>query len=311
MSISTADAPLLRHTSAAQARPLPDAIRDARADLPAIVADILAIPESALERDWAWIGGGEGDVRYGIYRLHELFERAEVEASRTLRRASSANTGLAAVIIGPATAARWDLDGLLAPLTDADIDIDPGGGEWSIRLTFGHIVNSQRAYGWSTAWWQERGFALDDPDLPPSVGDEFFADLPDEETTEAAGSLEEIRSRFDEILDLCAERLAGLLDERLAYGARWSGFAVPVSFRLGRWSSHIREHTIQVEKTLAMLGRAPTEPERLARLTLAAYGRAEALVFGQPNADAAAHIIRAAVGEARDTIADARRAAEA
>ena len=60
-----------------------------------------------------------------------------------------------------------------------------------------------------------------------------------------------------------------------------------------------------------MLGRAPTEPERLARLTLAAYGRAEAVVFGQPNADAAAHIIRAAVGEARATISDARRAAEA
>ncbi len=82
MSISTADAPLLRHTNAELARPLPSAIRDARADLPAIVADILAIPESALERDWEWIGGGEGDVRYGIYRLHERFERAEVEASR-------------------------------------------------------------------------------------------------------------------------------------------------------------------------------------------------------------------------------------
>jgi hypothetical protein len=80
---------------------------------------------------------------------------------------------------------------------------------------------------------------------------------------------------------------------------------------MARWSSHLREHTIQVEKTLAMLGRAPTEPERLIRLTLAAYGRAEAVVFGQPDADAAAGIIRAAVAEARDTIADARRAAEA
>jgi hypothetical protein len=310
MSISTADAPLLRHTSPELARTLPDAIREARADLPAIVADILAIPESALERDWAWIGGGEGDVRYGIYRVHELFERAEVEASPRLRT-SDRDGGVAAAIIGPATAARWDLHGLLAPLTDVEIDADPGGGEWSIRLTLGHAVNAQRAYGWSTAWWQERGFALDDPDLPPSVGDEFFADLPDEETTEAAGSLDDIRSRLDEILDLSAERLAGTPDDRLGYGARWSGFPVSVSFRLGRWSSHIREHTIQIEKTLVTLGRVPTEPERLARLTLAAYGRAEAVVFGQPDADTAAGIIRAAVGEACDTIADARRAAEA
>ena len=226
-------------------------------------------------------------------------------------RPSGADGGMAAAIIGPATAARWDLHGVLAPLTDTEIDADPGGGEWTIRLTLGHTVNSQRAYGWSTAWWQERAFALDDPDLPPRVSEELFADLPDEETAEAAGSLDDIRARLDQILDLSAERLAGLPDDRLDHGARWSGFAVPVSFRLGRWSSHIREHTIQVEKTLATLGRTPTEPERLVRLTLAAYGRAEAVVFGQPDADAAARVIAAAVAEARNTIADARRAAEA
>jgi hypothetical protein len=196
-------------------------------------------------------------------------------------------------------------------LSDAEIDADPGGDEWSIRLTLGHTVNGQRAYGWSTAWWQERGFALDDPDLPPSVGDEVFADLPDEATAEASGSLDEIRTRLDAILDLAGERLAGVPEDRLGYGARWSGFSVPVGFRLARWSSHIREHTIQVEKTLAMLGRTPTEPERLVRLTLAAYGRAEAVVFGQPDAEVAAAAIRSAVVEARDTIADARRAAEA
>lgn len=310
MSVSIADAPLLRHTDDELARPLPDEIRDARTELTAVVTDILAIPETALPRDWEWIGGGEGDVRYGVYRLHELFERAEIEASRQLR-VSGRDGGMAAAVIGPATAARWDLHGLLAPLTDDELDADPGGGEWSIRLTLGHTVNSQRAYGWSTAWWQERGFGLDDPDLPPRVSEEVFAALPDEETAEAAGSLDDIRGRLDEILDLSAERLAGTPDDRLGHGARWSGFAVPVSFRLGRWSSHIREHTIQIEKTLVMLGREPTEPERLARLTLAAYGRAEVVVFGQTGAAAAAGIIRAAAGEARETIADVRRAAEA
>ena len=310
MSVSTADAPLLHHTNPDLARPLPVSIHDARADLPAIAADILAIAESALERDWAWIGGGEGTVRYGIYRLHELFERAEVEASRALRD-TGRDGGLAAALIAPSGAARWDLHGVLAPLSDPDIDADPGGGEWSIRRTLGHTINAQRAYGWSTAWWQERGFALDDPDLPPSVGDAFMAELPDEDGAEQAGSLDEIRSRLDAILDLSAERLAGTAGERLGHGARWSGFAVPVSFRLARWSSHLREHTIQVEKTLAMLGTVPTEPERLVRLTFAAYGRAEAVVFGQPESGAAAEIVRAAVAEARATIADARRTAEA
>jgi hypothetical protein len=301
---------LLRYTSEDLARPLPVAIRGARADLQAIVSDILAIPESALERDWPWIGGGEEAVRYAIFRCYELLERAEVEASRTVR-ADGRDAGLAAAIIAPATAARWDLHGLLAPLSDADIDADPGGGEWSIRQTLGHVVNGQRAYGWATAWWQEQRFTLDDEDLPTRIGDPAWADLPDEAGPEMAGSVDEIRSRLDVILDLSAERLASLPEDRLSLGARWSGFAVPISFRLGRWSSHIREHTIQVEKTLVMLGRVPTEPERLVRLALGAYGRAEAVLFGQPAADAAAEIVRRAVADGREHLADARRSANA
>src|SRR5688572_24755579 len=110
MADSTVDAPLLRYTDPALARPLPAAIHAARTDLPQIVTDILAIPESALDRPWPF-GGGEADVRYGIFRLHELFERAEIEASRALA-ARDGDGGLAAALIAPTGAARWDLHGL-------------------------------------------------------------------------------------------------------------------------------------------------------------------------------------------------------
>lgn len=304
------DAPLLHRTDPALRRPLPAAIAESRLVLPPIVADILAIPESSLERPWVWIGGSQEEVRYGAYRVHELFERAEVGARRALTH-RSVDGGLAAALIAPAGAARWDLHGVLAPLSTADLDADPGRGEWSIRRTMGHVINGQRAYGWATAWWQERGYAIDDPALPPTAPDEVYEGLPDEDGSEMEGSVQDLRSRLDAILDLSAERLAGLPEDRLAHATRWSGFAVTVEFRIGRWSSHLREHTIQIEKTLAVLGRTPTEPERLARLALAAYGRAEAVVFGQPDADAAAEIVRTAVSEARETIADARRAAGA
>ena len=308
MAASHVDTPLLERTEADFSRPLPPAVTDARRTLGAVVADILAIPESALARPWAWIGGGEEEVRYGPYRVHELFERAEVDARRALSR-RALDGGLAADLIAPADAARWDLHGVLLSLSGADLDADPGGGEWSVRRTLGHVINGQRAYGWATAWWQAKGYALDDPGLPPTPPDEVYTGLPDEDGSEMAGSLDDLRARLDDILDLSAERLAGLPEERLAFATRWSGFAVTVGFRIGRWSSHLREHTIQVEKTLAMLGRVPSEPERLARLALAAYGRAEAVVFGQPDAAAAAGILQSAVNEARQTIADARRAA--
>jgi hypothetical protein len=308
MTNATPDAPLLRHTDQSLARPLPAALVGARADVIAAAQDLLAIPEVALIRPWAWIGGSEEEVRYGAYRAAEALEEAEIDA-RTAAADADATERRAARSIGPATAARWDLHGLLLPLDDGPLDADPGGGEWSIRLVVGHVIASQRAYGWATAWWQTQDHDVSDPGLPPRVPESLFADLPDEATTEAAGNVDELRARLDAILDLSAERLAGLPDDRLDLGSRWSGFPVTVGFRLGRWPSHIREHAIQVEKTFALLGHAPNEPARLVRNLLAAYGRAEAVVFGRRGVDDAVERVVRGAAEARETVRAARDAA--
>jgi hypothetical protein len=110
----------------------------------------------------------------------------------------------------------------------------------------------------------------------------FWAELPEDEE-EAAGTPADVRARLDELLDLSTERLAGLPAERLALGARWAGFAVDIGLRIGRWSSHVREHAIQVEKTMVMIGHAPTEVDRLIRLVLAEWGRAEQVVYGSAS----------------------------
>ena len=236
--------------------------------------------------------------------------RPRLEA-RSMVASTEADAGRAALIIGPATAARWDLHGVLLPLDESLLDADPGGGEWSIRLVLGHVISSQRAYGWGSAWWLQHPHAADHPTLPKSLPDAFWAALPDEATTEAAGTVTDLRGRLDAILDRSAERLAGTPDDRLELGARWSGFPVTVGFRLARWSSHIREHGIQIEKTFAMLGYAPTEPARLVRNLLAAYGRAESVAFGRLGVEGAADRVAAGAAEARQAIRAAREAAGA
>jgi hypothetical protein len=70
-------------------------------------------------------------------------------------------------------------------------------------------------------------------------------------------------------------------EAELAVPARWSGFAVDLGFRLGRWAPHLAEHTLQVDKTLASLGVRPSEGARLARLLAAAWGRLEAAACGR------------------------------
>jgi hypothetical protein len=208
--------------------------------------------------------------------------------------------GRAGDLIAPATAARWDLQGVLIGLPEAAWDADPGGGEWTVRRTMGHVISGQRAYGVGTAWWLERAHRADDPDLPAGTPDALWGALPSEEA-EAAGSPGDVRARLDEVLDHATERLAGLPADRLALGARWSGFSVDIGFRLGRWSSHFREHAIQVEKTMDMLDLQPTEVDRLIRLVLAAWGRAEAVVYGSAGADEAIAALATASAGARVT----------
>ena len=243
---------LLRHTKGPTIEVAP-AVLAARAALAGAAGDLLAIPDSALEKAWPW-RGEEADVRYGLYRLLESLDEA---------------------------AARWDLHGLLAGLPPDLFDADPGGEDWSIRRTLGHVLSSQRGYADFTAWWLAR--SQDDPDYPRFVPDDVAAAarLPDEDTA-ALGSASEISARLDELLDAAAGRLGALTDDELGRRARWSGIALDVGFRIGRWSSHLVEHTLQVDKTLVMLGRHPTELERLVRLIHASWGRLEALVFPMP-----------------------------
>ena len=307
------DATLLDATDPALARPLAEGLAIARSDVLAAARDLLATPESTLDQAWGWIGGSEVEIRYGVYRAAEALELAEIDARLDLRAEDAVETQ-SARIVAATTAARWDLHGLLLPLSGYALDADPGGKDWTIRLTLGHVINGQRAYGWSTAWWAANPHELAAPDLPAGVPEDVFASLPDEATSEAEGTVDVLQARLDAITDLTIERLAGLPDERLALGARWSGFPVTIGFRLGRWSSHIREHTIQVEKTFALLGRVPSEPERLARHLLAAYGRAEATVIGRRPGDAttvAAKRVALGAAEALQAIHGARMASAA
>jgi hypothetical protein len=272
--IEMTDEFLLRHTPGPTLE-VPASVRAARTALGRTSADLLAIPDSALESGWPW-RDDEADVRYGLYRAIEAIEEAAAEVARILRGTGATRTP-AAERIAPATVARWDLHGLLVSMDDPTLDRHPGAGEWTARQTLGHIVGSQRGYGWFTAWWASRPIDEPVPDgVPEAVRDQ--AGQPDDEA-EGTGGVADIRARLDEILDLSAGRLAHLDDVGLARPARWAGIPVTIGFRLGRWSSHVLEHTVQLDKALAAMRRRPTEVEGLVRHIHRAYGRLEALVF--------------------------------
>ena len=261
------------------ATPLHPALVAARGPLTAAVHDLPAVPDTVLDAPWRWRPSDLEDVelRYGFYRITERLEAA-ITAIEVGRAAGGVEPiGPAVPPIAAMAAARWELHGVLTPLLATDWDADPGDGEWTIRRTVGHIIGGQRSYGWYNAWYLREGVVGREVVRPPE------SSMPSEpsEDDEAEGSPAVILGRFDDVVDANAEAAAGLDRAAMGVSARWSGLPVTIDFRLGRYGSHIREHTVQVDKTLAMLGRQPTEVERLVRLILGTYGRLEALLVGR------------------------------
>jgi hypothetical protein len=287
--------------------PVAEELIGARDSIRAGLLALRGVPDAVLEQTWRW-DDGDLDVRYGLYRCYEDIEDTRARINALVAPAHAGETA-ARPLVASATAARWDLHGLLAGLDDADLDRDPGNGEWTIRQTLAHIVSGQRAYGWFTYWWlSQRDRPLDD--FPARVPDDVELGFPEEET-EGLGTLAEILVRLDDILDLAAGVFAPLGAEDLAARARWSGLAVDVRFRLGRWNSHMREHTIQVEKTLGFIGRPITEVDRLLRLIASAYGRLEESLFMLPEHEDVVEALALAESAATRVAATSESVAEA
>jgi hypothetical protein len=259
------------------------AVLAARSQLAVMVDELLAVADSTLDRPWRWrsMDHEDEEVRYGFYRIHERLEEAVGTIVVGRSEAPPDPIGPAIPALGAMAAARWELHGALVPLSADDWDADPGGGEWTIRQAIGHIISGQRSYGWFNAWYLGRP-AIEGAATRPPEG--FLPPEPTEEA-EAVGSPLDVSARLDTIVDACIAANAGLDHAAMRVGAIWGGEQVTIAFRLGRYGSHIREHIVQVDKTLAMLGREPSEVERLVRLILATYGRLESQLVGRSAAE--------------------------
>jgi len=264
---------------------IPSALIRARGAFRELLDSFARFDDDRLTCAWTW-DGNPADVRYGFYRVLEILDLAASETSRAL---AGSPTGEARDAVGAAALSRWALHGVLATLTDADLDADPGNDEWTIRQTMQHIINSQRGYAWGSAYWLS---TRDEPRKagPQRAPDDAFAEFPEEEN-EAKGSLAEVRRELDDVVDTTSSRYATLTPDEMTVKAGWSGYPVTVGFRQWRWSSHIDEHTIQIEKTIDMLGKRRSEVAWLSRLNARAFGRLGATVFGRSSPTDAAPVL--------------------
>lgn len=259
----------------------------------------VALPDAALEReDWRW--RCYDGVRYAyLFTYQELRDLT----TRTLaaRMAAGAPPTTAQRILAQHHAAYRDLFGVLADVRDDELDIEPAPGEWSIRTVLPHVMLVESAFLSVIRYSVERRRAGDDrPEKLPQAEAAAYGRYEDD----GQGTLTDILARYADLHERVPRGLADLSDAELETSSWfWEPEPMPVRFRMHRFDAHLREHVIQIEKTLPAIEHPPRETERLVRLIYGALGEAEgALIGADAAADEAWGSTADAIGERADEL---------
>jgi uncharacterized damage-inducible protein DinB len=156
-----------------------------------------------------------------------------------------------------------DLTGLLAGVRSEDLDRAPAEGEWPLRETLKHIIGAEHGFLAVNrfALVHHRAGVHDEP--PEEEWPVFRKDYaaPNDAVD---GKIESVRNAFFEIHRRVLRELADVTDAELEQPAWFWDADKPIRFRMHRFEEHLRQHTIQLDKTLAVI-RPPTEAQRLVR----------------------------------------------
>lgn len=259
------------------------------------------VPDSELDRAWAWgVYDSEG-VRFAFFRTYE--ELRDLAAKTAAARAAHGPAvSTAQRILAQYHWAYRDLQAALLGVGGDEEDRAPAEGEWPLRRVVGHIVGAE------VGFYVAVKYALD----RYRSGDARPAEIPDEEwdailgeditSVEAIldGPLADIRSYQKVFHERILREFAGICEEELAIPSRyWEDYALSLRFRLHRFDSHLRQHTVQVDKTLAAIDRPPSEAKRLSCLLYAALAEAEGPAIGAGDIGAELRRLTAATIAAR------------
>lgn len=209
---------------------------------------------------WRWGDYTDEGLRFALLITHhELRDLAVRLAALRPPRTQ------AAAILAQYHQAYRDITGVLAPVRDEDLEREPSPGEWPLREVLEHMLGADHGFlavvrfalsrhrAGTYAGQEEADFiAFRAPyAMPPGAVAGTVADIRDAFFTQHVRALHELADITDAEIDLPSQF--------------WEDEHMPIRFRLHRFEEHLRQHTIQLEKTLVGIGRAPTEAHRLVR----------------------------------------------
>ena len=227
---------------------------------------------------WRWGDYTDEGLRFALLMTHhELRDLAVRLAARRPPRTQ------AQAILAQYHEAYRDMTGVLAPVRDGDLDRVPRPGEWCLREVLAHLLGADHGFlaigrfaitrhraGTYETQTEDDWNAFRTPYVMPKDA--------------AAGGIADVRASFARQHARVLRELDDVADDELELPAEfWEETAMPIRFRLHRFEEHLRQHTIQLEKTLVGIGRAPTEAHRLVRNVYDALAAVEAEPVSAPE----------------------------
>ncbi|MBL7163877.1 MAG: DinB family protein [Anaerolineales bacterium] len=242
------------------------------------------LTDEELEIAWQW-RTFDANVRFAFFQTYEDLRTlaAKLISQRTSgsKLITTAQRSLAQY-----HSAYRDLQAILLGADEELLDIPPEQDEWPLRATLGHIMAAEREF-FARIWFavqqhrQDAEQAEEATEMTSEEVEEFVGSYDDFERTMNRLSLAGILAFYDSLHKRVLREITDIRGLELeAPSLWWEGIPLSVEYRLHRLDSHLRQHTIQVEKTLEALTQPPSEALRLLRLIYAALADVEGVIVG-------------------------------
>jgi len=230
----------------------------------ALVRKTVGLSDADMGREWKWGVYDEEGQRFALLMTHhELRDLAVRLAAKRPARTQ------AAAILAQYHQAYRELSGALAPVRTEDLDRAPAEGEWPVREVCLHMLGAEYGFLRVCRIALERhrsGKAGEPAEAEWDAASVPYLDARKAATEPLAAADErQIRDAFATIHIRNLRELADITDAELELPSWFWDGPMPIRFRLHRFEEHLRQHTIQVDKTMVGIGRGPTEAHRLVR----------------------------------------------
>ena len=218
------------------------------------------LSDADMGRTFVWEEYDDDGLRFALLTAHHLLRETTATVAAARLGAGKPFTE-AQRILAQVHEAYRDLTGALAGMSEAELDAKPPDDQWPVREVLEHVLGTEKAFLASIELALEAARAGRGSE-PDEHAWEARRQPPEDPRGSRADALNALFRSHSTIL----RSLDGVADTELATPSHfWEDKGYSIRFRMHRFEEHLRQHTIQVDKTLVALGHPPTEAERLVR----------------------------------------------